>query len=109
MATKLAVLMMEPPPARRSAGMPYLQPRKTPLTLICEGEIPHLFGGRDGVVIVGMGDAGVVEQDGQFAVGLFGFASPCASQSAALETSALHGDERRRNLDGGDDVAHSGL
>jgi hypothetical protein len=26
--------MIEPPPARRKAGMPYLQPKKTPLTLI---------------------------------------------------------------------------
>ena len=29
-ATNDAVLMIEPPPARSSAGMPYLQPRKTP-------------------------------------------------------------------------------
>ena len=33
-ATNEAVLMMEPPPVRRSAGMPYLQPRKTPRRLI---------------------------------------------------------------------------
>src|ERR1700730_17088716 len=33
MATNDAVLMMEPPPARRRAGIPYLQPRKTPLRL----------------------------------------------------------------------------
>ncbi len=26
--------MIEPPPARRRAGMPYLQPRKTPLRLM---------------------------------------------------------------------------
>ncbi len=30
-ATKDAVLTMEPPPARSSAGIPNLQPRKTPL------------------------------------------------------------------------------
>ena len=29
-ATNDAVLMMAPPPARSSAGTPYLQPRKTP-------------------------------------------------------------------------------
>src|SRR3954463_4821107 len=32
-ATNEAVLMIEPPPARLSAGMPYLQPRNTPLAL----------------------------------------------------------------------------
>lgn len=30
LATKDAVLMMLPPPARRSAGIPYLQPNHTP-------------------------------------------------------------------------------
>jgi hypothetical protein len=30
-ATKEAVLMIDPPPERSNAGMPYLQPRKTPL------------------------------------------------------------------------------
>ena len=33
MATKLAMLMIEPPPAAIMAGMAYLQPRKTPRTL----------------------------------------------------------------------------
>ena len=33
MATKLAMLMIEPPPPLIMAGMAYLQPRKTPRTL----------------------------------------------------------------------------
>ena len=33
-ATNDAVLMIDPPPARRSAGMPNLQPKKTPRALM---------------------------------------------------------------------------
>src|SRR5687768_18055795 len=33
-ATNDAVLMIDPPPARRSAGMPNLQPRNTPRALM---------------------------------------------------------------------------
>jgi hypothetical protein len=33
MATKLAMLMIDPPPAAIIAGIAYLQPRKTPRTL----------------------------------------------------------------------------
>ena len=64
--------MIEPPPARRRAGMPYLQPRNTPFEVDVHRQVPDVFFGRDGVVVLGMQDAGVVEQHVELAEALLG-------------------------------------
>ena len=52
--------------------MPYLQPRKTPLTLTAIVWSQTDFRCVDRVIVVGVADAGVVEEDVQLAVGRFG-------------------------------------
>ena len=62
--------MIDPPPARLSAGMPYLQPRKTPFEVDVHRQVPDRFARRHRVVVVAVHDPGVVEQDVQLAIRL---------------------------------------
>jgi len=68
-ATNDAVLITEPPPAGRSAGMPELAAQEHALGVDFEREVPDRLVGRDGIVVLGVHDAGVVEQHVQPAEG----------------------------------------
>ena len=76
--------MIEPPPARRSAGMPYLQPRNTPLALMSMVRSQTSSSVRDRVVVLRVHDAGVVEEHVQLAERLARARATMRSQSRGL-------------------------